>query len=1248
MSADTNDQAGRKIAPPLDGTFKSKRFEIIRHIGAGGMGEVYEAYDAELEAHVALKTLRRHDARALARFKREFRALQGLEHRNLVSLGGLFEQDGLWYFTMELVTGVDFLAWVGDTRHVRSASSTDKSLDPAPAQHPSDTYADAPEPAQRAPLDVDPGRLRAALAQLAQGLGHLHDAGRVHRDVKPSNVLVRPNGEVVLLDFGLVHESHDSSDWSGSGVVGTVAYMAPEQAAGKPVAAAADWYSVGAMLYEGLTGDAPHEGPPLQVLLAKQHEVPAPPSERVEGVPADLDRLCCELLSIDPAARPTARAIRRRLSRRTTESGERPVDPSLPDFIGREAEMEALLCAYERACEGELLTVFVRGPSGLGKTALVRQFTRLLREEEDPPAVLRGRCYEREAVPFKGLDSVVDSIAKHLSSMPAREAAALVPRRASLLIDTFPVLRRVDVLADAPRFRVLDPQERREQMFGAFRELLCRLGDRQPIVLTIDDIQWSDEDSGRLLSELIRPPDGPRALVVVTYRTSESSPDVALDIPGETITIELGGLNDADAIILAEGSILRSGRGPSEETQRLALLVAREASGHPLFIDELARRATSSNVGESSAVHLEAVLAERIERLEPSARGVLEIMSLASRPLPLSTCARAADLDLATALHDLAVLSAANLARTGGARSTDLAEPFHDRVRAATLANIPEELARSHHRALARAIEASDRPEPDLLFEHWAATGDEVRAREYAIQAAEQAEAALAFERAVTLYAHAASFDEALDPVIEARRATALSNAGRGPEAADSYLELAQELRGAERRDYMRRAAYELLISGHLERGMQVVRTVLSEIGVRLPRTRFGVTLSAAWSLVRLRLFGLRVRDRDPDEVAPRELILHEVLATLGRGLATVDHLLGFTFAVKEAFVAVRIGDPDRIVPALATLSGYRANVGATGHARKILEQAQRLGRGASDTARAWLVISVGIQEYIRGEWERSLVTLENALTLWRDAAGAALQTNQIVTTMAGGYRNLGRLKELRSRLAEWLQNAERRGDRYLWGTLTLGYGVVPLAYESIEAAEAWAQDERWTSARESFHVQHWYLLRSRAEIDLARGKKDLLTRHDEALTAMSRSLLRRTVAWGLDSAWLEGRLAVADADGGERAALARARRSIKRLRRDDHPYGMALAQLLEAAVKRVEGEANAERAARIAITSCDRLGADLYAACARLALSTWVEDASSLKEEALSYAERESLPDLARLMPVFAPGLWSASAADA
>jgi len=191
----------------------TERFEIRRRLGAGGMGVVYAAYDRERNAQVAIKTLRSLSPDRIARFKSEFRAVQGLSHPNLVAMGELLEAGGQWFFTMELVDGVDF------ARYVRPSS--DDATAVSATEH-------TPRP-QIAALDEP--RLRDAACQLARGLAALHAAGMIHRDVKPSNVRVTPEGRVVLLDFGLIRDAR-SVDSTDADMVGTVAYMAPEQAWG--------------------------------------------------------------------------------------------------------------------------------------------------------------------------------------------------------------------------------------------------------------------------------------------------------------------------------------------------------------------------------------------------------------------------------------------------------------------------------------------------------------------------------------------------------------------------------------------------------------------------------------------------------------------------------------------------------------------------------------------------------------------------------------------------------------------------------------------------------------------------------------------------------------------------------------------------------------------------------------------------------------------------------------------------------
>src|ERR1041384_4041160 len=231
--ARVTDGVPRAIVAPLPrgARLLGGRFEIERALGSGGMGVVYAVRDHHRACSVAVKTRRAATLDALHRLRDEFLVLHDLAHPNLVSLGELFDDDGRWFFSMELVEGVDFV------RHVRPGG------------------------------ELDLARLRAALAQLASGLGYLHTAGKVHRDVKPSNVLCTAE-RVVLLDFGLASDGADSSR------AGTLPYMAPEQHAGEQSRAAADWYAVGVMLWAALAGRMPFTGDEHELAAVKRRGAP--------------------------------------------------------------------------------------------------------------------------------------------------------------------------------------------------------------------------------------------------------------------------------------------------------------------------------------------------------------------------------------------------------------------------------------------------------------------------------------------------------------------------------------------------------------------------------------------------------------------------------------------------------------------------------------------------------------------------------------------------------------------------------------------------------------------------------------------------------------------------------------------------------------------------------------------------------------------------------------------------------------
>jgi serine/threonine protein kinase len=364
----------RMIAP---GDTLANRFELRRRIGAGGMGEVYEAFDRETAETIALKTLARADGDTLTRFKREFRALQSTSHPSLVNLRELVRDGDKWFLTMELVRGRHFL------EHVRG----------------------------------DIKKLRVALRQLVQALRVLHDGGLIHRDIKPSNVMVSDDGRVVLLDFGLVTALDPARQSIEGRSVGTVEYMAPEQAVGRSISEAADWYAVGVMLYEALTGDVPHTGHALEILLAKQQKDPRPVTDLAPDAPPDLVALCQSLLRIEPRDRPSGGEIARRLGLDDTGRRDTPVTRSSDViFIGRDRELAELAASYERARQEPIVHLIV-GESGIGKSQLVTHFTDNLEDEQGSALILHGRCYERESVPYKAIDGVADGIAQHLAHL---------------------------------------------------------------------------------------------------------------------------------------------------------------------------------------------------------------------------------------------------------------------------------------------------------------------------------------------------------------------------------------------------------------------------------------------------------------------------------------------------------------------------------------------------------------------------------------------------------------------------------------------------------------------------------------------------------------------------------------------------------------------------------------------------------------------------------------------------------------
>src|SRR3990172_6703371 len=342
-------------------------YHITALLGRGGMGDVYRAEDTRLGRLVALKFLPPHrteEKTAVERFLREARAASALNHPSIVTIHEIAEFEEERFIVMELVEGQTLRALM------------------------------------LGPVSLE--KLLEVGRQVARALAVAHAAGIIHRDIKPENIMVREDGLVKVLDFGLARlvpstpadSGVETAERTAPGtLVGTARYMSPEQVRGETLTSATDVFSLGIVLYELATGRHPFaaDSPmaPMEVLSAILSQSPLPPSRLKPEIPASLDALILKLLAKDPELRPAAAEVERVML-----SGPERVTPRIVrrKTVGREKERAELRAAFDSAAAGRGLLVCVSGEPGIGKTTLVEDF---LLELSAPCVVARGRCSER-------------------------------------------------------------------------------------------------------------------------------------------------------------------------------------------------------------------------------------------------------------------------------------------------------------------------------------------------------------------------------------------------------------------------------------------------------------------------------------------------------------------------------------------------------------------------------------------------------------------------------------------------------------------------------------------------------------------------------------------------------------------------------------------------------------------------------------------------------------------------------------
>ena len=1035
------------------------RYVVERALGEGGMGSVYLVRERDTGERLAIKELRRVDAQGIARFKREFRSLAGLYHGNLIRLYDLECVDGRWFFTMEHVDGPDLLTYILGHGPAHAESQSQEKCDPdATAVRRVDPEVEG---------EVRWGRLGRTFLQVARAVQALHAAGKLHLDLKPSNVLVE-DGRAVVLDFGLVREIRDVSgpvprvaNWAG-----TPHYMAPEQAAGGTLSQATDWYAFGAVLYEAMTDRLPFDGTVDVIMKRKCYEDPPYPCQIRPSTPQELSDLCMRLLSRDPSQRPDAHGVIACLealrvaavdSLPVVEAGEgafnRVDAPAFGRLIGRDRDLAVLHRVAAEAFTGKTAVVEVCGSSGAGKTELVSTFlTQLVHESgrtgDACPWVFRGRCHEREALPFKALDGVLEELASRLEGLDEAVANELLCEDVEVLSRLSPAIARLPCVAarydgDVPWSGLGEGARSRAQV--AVRELVARVAARNPLVIWIDDLQWGDQDSSALLADWLERPLAVPLLLVLGYRSDEAESSPCLrrlltDEAGHVAVptrhrVTLGPLGSEQAESLSRERL-------GSDADRCPALVSRiavEAHGNPFLITQLAALAQAKlrrGDADASTISLSALVSNMAELLSREAKTLVAMLALAGRPMPLhlAGCAARIDKGVSAPLHTLRLLG---LVRTRDWATHRLVEISHDAVRAVVLGLLSERRRRQGHRSWLSTLERAGITDPDWLHMH--ARGARLRepSLRYGMAAAERAMDAFAFERGASLYREMLGLlgphsDEAQDVLI--KLAVAQASAGHGQAAAQTYR-IAAERAGdqASALRHTRLAASHLQRSGDFARGRKLTGEVLDAMGARVPKTTAGLVGSLALEGLRMSFRGHGFVRRPASALSADRLEQLDTYLALQVDTTLVDPLRAALFQARQLRLALAAGEPERV---LLAMCGELLSVSITATPRAERRAERIRGRMEALTvevdtplSRAFVRASVAVSHFMFGRYQEVIEPSYEAERLMLGLGADRGEGNYFTRLAAAAARMaafapLGRFRVMRQESAEILREA--------------------------------------------------------------------------------------------------------------------------------------------------------------------------------------------------------------------------------
>jgi hypothetical protein len=1114
------------------------RYQQATLIGTGSEGVVYQVFDRAMGCYVALKTFAIARDTDTSELKKEFRTLVSVNSPNVVVFHELEVRDDRAFFTMELVDGLDLATYI------------DPDAEPA----------------------VRVSRLLAVLPRIIDGVHAMHGAGVLHGDLKPANILVRVDGTVKLVDFGLSRDASRSAHEALGNFRGTPSLMSPELARGEPLTPLGDWYALGATLFLVLTGR-----PAYSHLELFERRYPPRVDTLVPEVPPWLALLIEDLLDPDPSSRQAPRpwgSAGPAVDPATEPRASDPFSEAFP-FIGRDAFVARLERALPDAHGPRPGALIVKGPSGIGKSFLLREFARRA-EHVHGARVFFGQCHFAEAVAYRGVDRILDELAADLARRTTDEVSALEVPHLADLFTVFPTFSRVTAWR-AREARVA--REVQEVQRRAFESLTAIVGHFGRVVLVIDDAQWCDQDSLRVLAALTMRGACPNLLVVLALRSEPLYEAVAKRIERQLAA-------HADAIIAlspwgeADIRALLRELGATDIADRTATQVLDISGGLPLFAHDLAADALAGGIPTS----WEALIEKRLDTLPAIERAAIDIASVAEHPMPLSDLVALTCDDPREGVNAIRRLLATRLL----APSPD--EPprvqlYHQRVAEAAQSFIAAPRRAALHARIAETLTHRLDVDPALIAKHLEQAGvsDPSEVRELLLASAERARRKLAFDQASRLYLAALETDPTRGLPLLVQAASALALSGRSEEAARMYDEITQRTSDpAQAASARRDAADQWLRSGDSVRGESRLREVLRDRGLGFPSSMVAALVTVLWGRIKVDVRGTPFT---PSAGPPDPEVLARVdacwSATLG--LNHLDIMRSAAFQTRHLRLALKSGDRARAVRGLSTEFVYRVAEGAPidgARVKRFMAQAGALAEESGDgAARGFYTLCLSAAEVFAGRWREAIATSHRAEALLVENQGRGTwEAWNCLMYRTWAATHLGDFTMLEEELLPAIEAAEARGDRSARAALSSGRSnLVWLVAGRAEEAAARAQDAIAAFPAEPFQTPHYFDLFAQTNLALSRGDGvGAWKRMCEGWSSLRKIFFLRMRYFRIEARWLRARAALAAAASGQdeaRAAVQDLDRQIRALRKEGPAYASAYASFLDAARARLAGD---------------------------------------------------------------------------